>query len=182
MEPACAHYLAAAGAADDHVDYAVLARITIEENIRSAARDDDTDEIQRLIDGGGGDGKCDDKNVGGVDVNATDRFGMSALCYAAATDHPNSLKLLLSHSGDVAMRDKDGDSVLLLACRNGSWEAASFLLSDALTSAQVGYRSLFLLLLFITFIFNKLFYLLPRLFATQHSSTHSLFYSPLLSC
>ncbi|KAG5460829.1 MAG: ankyrin repeat-containing domain protein, partial [Olpidium bornovanus] len=74
----------------------------VKKNIWVAASDGDIERVRELID------------RGGVDVNARDEFGYSALHAAVSYGHRDLAELLLRHGADVDIRDFDGDTPLFV--------------------------------------------------------------------
>jgi ankyrin repeat protein len=59
--------------------------------------------------------------AGGVDVNAQDKLGWTALMYASANGQKDTVELLLAKGADVNAQDEYGRTVLMLASRCASW-------------------------------------------------------------
>ena len=67
--------------------------------------------------------------VNGVNVNAKeDRYGWTALMYAANYGHTETTKLLLKHGTDINAKNNIGWTSLMLAASNGHTETAELLL------------------------------------------------------
>jgi len=87
-----------------------------EEALRAAARDGDLAAIQRLIEGG-------------VTIDAGDRWGKTALSFAAGEGHLEAVRWLLAHGADPSARESFfGGSVLDAALMEGHLEIAEELL------------------------------------------------------
>jgi ankyrin repeat protein len=67
-----------------------------------AARDDDADILQSLLDAG-------------ADINAKDTAGYTALMWAAGLGHTDTVKLLLDHGADVHIENNYKNTALGLA-------------------------------------------------------------------
>ncbi len=65
----------------------------------------------------------------GVDVNAADDYGYTALMIAAKNDHTEVVAELLARRADVDLARSDGYTALMIASRNGHAETVSALLS-----------------------------------------------------
>jgi ankyrin repeat protein len=81
----------------------------------------------------------------GVDVNAIDAFGQTALSWAAAAGNTNVVKLLLDNGATVNFRDQDGWTPLIWAARNAHVEALRLLLDkggDTNAVTQNGWTAL----------------------------------------
>jgi TonB family protein len=71
-----------------------------------------------------------EKLLANPDVNpdSRDGEGWTALMYAARTDDPQLVKLLLKAKADLEIANRDGETALLIAARRGNVEAARQLL------------------------------------------------------
>ncbi len=63
-----------------------------------------------------------------VNPNSRDADGWTALMYAARTDDPQLVKLLLKAKAELEIANRDGETALLVAARRGNVEAARQLL------------------------------------------------------
>ena len=63
-----------------------------------------------------------------VDVNATNRYGWTALMHAARLGNTTIMTLLLDHGADINMRDKSGWTALMRAAVKGHQDAVKLLL------------------------------------------------------
>ena len=67
----------------------------------------------------------------GADENRRDKEeGFTALMFAAAEGQAEVIRVLLTHGADVTMTDKDGDTALDFAEKNGHREAVEILGED----------------------------------------------------
>lgn len=73
----------------------------------------------------------------GIDVNAPNGLGMTALCYACAADNIKMVRFLIENGADVNISDSDGLTLLMKAVRDGNKSLVSLLIeSGADVSAQ----------------------------------------------
>ena len=68
--------------------------------------------------------------AGGVDLNATDEYGYTALIWAASYSNPDIAKVLLDAGADKTIKDYDGHDALYWATYYGC-QAIIDLLTDA---------------------------------------------------
>ena len=74
----------------------------------------------------------------GVNVNATDAFGMSALHCAVWKGNPQLLELLLQHKGNPNLRNEEGKTPLYMACQQDDcMECARLLIEHAETDINL---------------------------------------------
>ncbi|XP_046341569.2 ankyrin repeat and KH domain-containing protein mask-like isoform X2 [Haliotis rufescens] len=64
-----------------------------------------------------------------VDINSRGQGSMTPVMRAAMGGHRDVVELLVSKGADVSLMDKDGDSILHLACGGGHMETVRFVLS-----------------------------------------------------
>lgn len=66
----------------------------------------------------------------GVDVNAQDEQGRTALHMAAANGHCDVMKALLEHGANVELANCEGNTALHWACLNGQEQAVQLLMQN----------------------------------------------------
>lgn len=64
----------------------------------------------------------------GADVNIRNKWGMSALMYAAEGDHPGIVDVLLEGGADINAKNNDGSTALMISAIHGCKYAAYALL------------------------------------------------------
>lgn len=77
----------------------------------------------------------------GVDVNATNRYGVTALHEAAGVGHIETIKLLVSSNANIESETRYGETALMLAAAHGELDAVKTLLdlgADILHSDAAG--------------------------------------------
>lgn len=72
----------------------------------------------------------------GVDINAQDKWGCTALHHVAYFNYDNIVKLLLEYGADYLLKNSDGDTALNLAEKNNSVEAIKILIKFSSHSAE----------------------------------------------
>ncbi|MBI3949447.1 MAG: TonB family protein [Acidobacteria bacterium] len=97
------------------VPYTVYGQNAEEAFLRAAERGD-TDAVRALL-------------AKGVNVNARDEMGMTALMYAARSGQSEMVKVLLIAGIDVDAKDDDGMTALMYAAQAGSAEVVKILLA-----------------------------------------------------
>ncbi len=65
----------------------------------------------------------------GVDINTTNRYGVTPLMVASLCNWPEVVKLLLDHGADIERREAFfGCTALMFACMSGGWDSVKLLL------------------------------------------------------
>ena len=78
--------------------------------------------------------------AGRVEVNALDRFGASALLYAAGGGHEQAVQLLLDFNASLSAHSADGDTPLHAAAKSGSEATVRLLLKHGANAAAINSR------------------------------------------
>ena len=78
--------------------------------------------------------------AGRVEVNAVDRFGASALLYAAGGGHEQAVQLLLDFNASLSAHSVDGDTPLHAAAKSGSEATVRLLLKYGANAAAINSR------------------------------------------
>ncbi|XP_071085590.1 putative ankyrin repeat protein RF_0381 [Haliotis cracherodii] len=65
-----------------------------------------------------------------IDINRSDRYGRTALMEAAKYGHKLVFDFLLSKGGDISHKDKEGNNIFHVACREGDLEMVGRILSQ----------------------------------------------------
>ncbi|EAY17214.1 ankyrin repeat protein, putative [Trichomonas vaginalis G3] len=65
----------------------------------------------------------------GANINAKDKYGKTALHYAAENNSKETVELLISHGANINEKDNDGQTVLHYAARSNRKEYIEFLIS-----------------------------------------------------
>lgn len=81
-----------------------------------AARNNETENVRKLL-------------KGGVDVNATNRYAVSALSVACENGNSAIVEALLAAGADVNTRQRGGETVLMIAARSGNKASVEALLN-----------------------------------------------------
>ena len=87
-----------------------------------AAKEGETDALAALLEAG-------------VPVDAPDEYGCTALYWASALDHPETVRELLAAGANVHRTNELGNSALLVACRAGHVDVARLLLDAGASPA-----------------------------------------------
>ena len=93
-----------------HDDIKVLIRKTAEEKLRLSAAKGETSEMKRLL----------INNPFGIDVNAQDKDGFSALHFAMKYGRETAVKLLIDNLADPLVETNAGDTPQDLAAQQGN--------------------------------------------------------------
>jgi ankyrin repeat protein len=86
----------------------------INEDLRRAAQSGNTAEVRSLLDAG-------------IEVNATDNVGYTALMWASGMGHPEVAKLLIETGADINAQNNNGRTALMHASQAGHTEIVELL-------------------------------------------------------
>jgi len=81
--------------------------------LKSAIEDNNTEEIKSLI-------------ADGININDADEQGKTPLMWAAQTQSPAMIKLLLELGANPKLEDKNGNNALGIACWYGEYRMGAY--------------------------------------------------------